>query len=354
MQVWSDFLNQLGYAPNSLPAGFYDTSLKTDSSYEASGVGAEKLFAFSQISVGSGDAIGVMSGSDPMYRLWIGDPDPSLAEFSVDKFGHLVATGASISGDIDLGGTGNTDGILRVFNASSTEIIQMDNLGIQVASGQNFTIVSAINATLLGLFGYDGAETILASSGGKDLALSGDGASAIVVNADGSIYIVPTSGNQTVFFEDSTFQGFNLNDVAQIEFFDARLVSGRTRYAYKDTSGVEQFSITPAGGGNTKISMNGFDLRLTSTKTAIVPTSQGFNAVYAVEAPEVWFFDFAPDKDHIDPLFLEVTEGEMKTLKTEEGEILVFRRRAGHADKRFTPKTAEQFEKNEKFLRMSK
>ena len=99
--------------------------------------------------------------------------------------------------------------------------------------------------------------------------------------------------------------------------------------------------------------MNGYDLRLTSSKTAIVPTSKGFNALYCVEAPEVWFFDFCDTKDDIDPMFLEVTEGKMKWIKTEDG-YQVWRRRKGHAGHRFGAKTEEEFIANERFLRLAK
>lgn len=88
-------------------------------------------------------------------------------------------------------------------------------------------------------------------------------------------------------------------------------------------------------------------------KSAIVPTRDGYHALYCVEAPEVWFFDFCKDKKHIDPMFIEVTEGEMRFIKCDVG-YQVWRRRRGHAHKRFEPKTFLQFIKNERFLSLSK
>ena len=99
--------------------------------------------------------------------------------------------------------------------------------------------------------------------------------------------------------------------------------------------------------------MNGYSLQLTSSKTAILPTSDGFRALYCLESPEVWFFDFCKTKEEIDPLFLEVTEGKIKFTKTDDGEYQVWRRRRGHANRRFGVKTVEEFEANERFLRMS-
>ena len=85
-----------------------------------------------------------------------------------------------------------------------------------------------------------------------------------------------------------------------------------------------------------------------STKTAIVPTSQGHKALYCVEAPEVWFFDIVPAGQPIDPLFLEVTTGEMKTVTNADKERLVFRKRKGFDTLRFTNKTKAQFIQNNK------
>jgi hypothetical protein len=84
-----------------------------------------------------------------------------------------------------------------------------------------------------------------------------------------------------------------------------------------------------------------------STKTAIVPTNSGYMALYSVEAPEVWFFDIVKDFKSIDPMFWEVTEGEVKTVNNGES-MLVFRRRKGFAKLRFTKKTRQQFLANEK------
>jgi len=84
-------------------------------------------------------------------------------------------------------------------------------------------------------------------------------------------------------------------------------------------------------------------------KTAIVKTDRGYKALYCAESPEVWLMDFAKDESSVCPLFLEVTEGEMNILETDQGEILVFRRRKGFADTRFEEKTVEEFNKNNHF-----
>ena len=88
-------------------------------------------------------------------------------------------------------------------------------------------------------------------------------------------------------------------------------------------------------------------------KTAIVKTSQGYNALYCTESPEVWFMDFCDSKDKIDPLFLEVTEKPYHFIKCEGGEYQVWGKRRGHEQKRFGDKTEKEFLANEKFLKMN-
>jgi len=84
-----------------------------------------------------------------------------------------------------------------------------------------------------------------------------------------------------------------------------------------------------------------------STKTAIVPTSKGYRALYCVESPEVWFYDIVKKDENVDDLFLEVTEGISKTVTNKSGDRLVFRKRKGMAHVRFDQKTARQYRANE-------
>lgn len=120
----------------------------------------------------------------------------------------------------------------------------------------------------------------------------------------------------------------------------------------------ELFVVNGKSGGDIQIVTASGTIFMTSdnfikingtTKTAIVPTTQGYNALYALEAPDVWFFDFAKDVDSIDPTFLEVTEGEQNVLETDQGEVLVFRKRKSTAGKRFANRTVEQFDRNNAF-----
>jgi hypothetical protein len=89
-------------------------------------------------------------------------------------------------------------------------------------------------------------------------------------------------------------------------------------------------------------------------KTAIVPTKEGYKALYCAESPEVWFFDFCESKEKIDPTFLEVTVAPYRFIKCEDGGYQVWGKRKGHEDKRFEVKNQEEFEKNEAFLNIPK
>jgi hypothetical protein len=95
-----------------------------------------------------------------------------------------------------------------------------------------------------------------------------------------------------------------------------------------------------------------------SDKSAIVPVDDEFRALYCMESPEVWFMDFVDTVHDIDPMFETVTEGQ-KYFVPCYGEDMrqhfqVWRRRKGHANKRFELKTKQEFEANERFLQAAK
>lgn len=96
-----------------------------------------------------------------------------------------------------------------------------------------------------------------------------------------------------------------------------------------------------SGGGNVFTYWNG--------KNAIMDTTKGFRALYCIESPEVWFMDFAKDKESIDPLFMEVTEGEIKFIKCDDGGYQVWRRRNGLVNRRFDERSEREFHANNLF-----
>ena len=114
------------------------------------------------------------------------------------------------------------------------------------------------------------------------------------------------------------------------------------------TDGVEVARVI-GQDDNTDIYINCANFKINgSTKTAIVPTSKGYRALYCVESPEVWFYDIVKKNKKIDSLFLQVTEGDSKTITNENGDRLVFRKRKGMSHVRFDEKTSQQHRANEK------
>ena len=101
-------------------------------------------------------------------------------------------------------------------------------------------------------------------------------------------------------------------------------------------------------GSGTTFYVNG------NTKTAIVPTSKGYNALYCIESPSVWFMDFCEEKNNLDPMFKEVTVAPYHYIKCEDGGYQVWGKRKGHEFSRFESKTEEEFLANERFLNMNK
>lgn len=107
-------------------------------------------------------------------------------------------------------------------------------------------------------------------------------------------------------------------------------------------------------GTNVVLAGHGKTFTLNGNKTAILPTSEGYNALYCTESPEVWFMDFCTEKDKLDPMFKEVTSAPYHYIKCEDGEYQVWGKRKGHEMYRFEQKTYEEYIANEMFLNLNK
>ena len=95
-------------------------------------------------------------------------------------------------------------------------------------------------------------------------------------------------------------------------------------------------------------------------KTAIVPTSKGFNALYCTESPEVWFMDFARIKRTwkfwkkpeiiADSMFLEVSSPPYIFIPTLDKKIVqIWGKRKGLENKRFEYKSEKEYKANNEF-----
>lgn len=58
------------------------------------------VYVGSQLVVGTGNNVGVVSGSDATYRIWAGNATAASAPFSVTQAGVMYCSGATINGDV--------------------------------------------------------------------------------------------------------------------------------------------------------------------------------------------------------------------------------------------------------------
>ena len=135
------------------------------------------------------------------------------------------------------------------------------------------------------------------------------------------------------------------NDDVYIDATDSIILrcSDDSSFFIYDGSAARQVKIDD-DSGDTRIQVAG-----SAAKTAILPTSQGYNALYCMESPEVWFMDFCETKGNIDPLFEEVTVAPYKYIECTDGTYQVWGKRKDEKDLRFGTMTKEQFEANSNF-----
>lgn len=254
-----------------------------------------------------------------------------IGELSASKITSDTMSANRISGGtLTLGGNNNQYGNFKLKDGSGNDAIVLDKDGMTLYGTGGDDLYWISGATGMGSLGYLSASNTMyfISLGAKDMTILSD--NDLYLAADANVYITGTLhvGGNELHVNNQSITFYKTGDHNGVQF----------------ASGAD-FSVDTSGSW---FHVNGND------KSAIVLTKDGYKALYCAEAPEVWFFDFCgPDKE-IDPLFLEVTEGEMKFIKCADGGYQVWRRRKGHAEKRFAPKTQQEFEKNERFLAMAK
>lgn len=271
-----------------------------------------------------------------------------IADLSVINahFQDLAITNAKIT---DVSADSITTGTLSADRIASASITA-DKLDVTELSAISADVGTLTAGTIISNT-ITGSEIKTSSSGARvELNVSGNALRFLNSSGDEKIRIDPNgikvNGIFVDFIGSSAFKGRvtkrpSDDDIELIAFTDD-LVVGNT------ASGGKISLVSPSGRVNFGFASNTVYIN-GSPKTAIVETTQGFKALYCAEAPEVWLMDFAQSLDEIDPMFLEVTEGESNILKTDQNEFLVFRRRKGYVSTRFEEKTVEQFNKNNQF-----
>lgn len=262
-----------------------------------------------------------------------------------------------------------------IFIGDSNQMVFMLNTGGVGYLGfyANNNVVALLRGTTAGTGGLNliGGDLVLSNNRSVLFASTGGGGSeygGISITNGNQFWL--TLGTNNTFYIKSNNQGSNYFTVSSSQVYtnthfrssdnyiklnDHDLSIADSNVAFSHDGGLNRDLITFGGrwfGWDHE--NHWFHFQDGTDKSAIVPTSEGYNALFCTESPEVWFVDFCKSKNEIDPLFLEVTEGEMKFIRCVDGSLQVWRRRRGHAQKRFTQKTEAEFIRNEKFLSMPK
>jgi hypothetical protein len=327
------------------------------------------------VRVGTGNDIAILNALDANYRIWVGNATPASAPFSVKKNGDVLCNNLTATGSIVSSASNdriffdNSDNSLKIYNggvvrgqmrgASSglgfvaevgSYITRRDEGFYSSSSTTTFTDFSKFYSANLSPFGLITVVEMLANN---KFGVFGSGQTGPYLTV--SAAAVGLLANKVTLKDDTNIEGI---DVLK-GFNDVRIQTNKTgsdvdnSVKILDGNGTELMSLKPIGATTSRLDMNGHSLTLGSDKTAIVPVAGEFRALYAVESPDVWFCDFCDNKDSISKLFLDVTEGDMRFIKADKG-YQVWRRRKGHANKRFEKKSYLQFIKNEAFLSMAK
>jgi len=263
-----------------------------------------------------------------------------ITTFSIDGtsgdaiFKGEVQAGSFVSGQVIVG-NGNVliDGEnsrIDIFSGE-TEVVRLDTTGLNVYgdNGDVFKIFDQVGGIKWGQLGYS-----VSAGFQHNIALSG-------------------RGGVGIYSYDGT--GFSTEE--------ARLLLGYNGPLYQDVS-------LRSSNGDVNISAGG-DVNVTSPfringslKTAVVPTTKGYKALYTAESPDVWFFDFCYAKKKrkwpffwkyeweikADSLFLETVEPPFNIIPTGTKNLVqLWGKRKGFSKNRFEDKTKKEFEKNNEF-----
>ena len=358
----------IGSTPASGATGFVVSSaglLKASNAiiygtiYASAGKIGNWSLASNILSSGSGTGyVALDSNTSDTYAIWAGNATAASAPFRVTRAGALYATGATISGNITLGGTNNTNGSLTIKNASSTTIGTWDKDGINVTAGSisfEGTVDShrtktelangqlliydpdnaSIKASIRSQY-YNSAFSLIfyllgtnASSGSFEFRIGSTSTLSINGSHGGDIY----TGRPYVYSSELLKVAKGIQVYAGNIWFgdgddDARIYGGHGSY------------IT-MGGSNVKVSIAG-SLSVNGTKSRCVKTNDfSSRLLYAYETPSPLFGDVGEGQIGedgkcyiwLDPIFAEtITTNQYQVFIQTYGvgECYVSERKAGY------------------------
>jgi len=316
---------------------------------------------------------------------------------SAGKIANLTITADQIANlAITTGKIGNEQITnVKIKNDLSADKITAGTIRVGGTSQPTAIIIAASSITGNSRLGYQHGSRIWEDSS-SNLGINAIGGQVILYCAsqqvatftNGTIYFRSSSsamvtlidGSQSIFYDGISCRGsFNVTSGYNARFANnvyfgttatTELIWGGSdhldlsakNYIYFKINGSEELKISSAGlttrgyfysPNYNYMEFKDYTLTLTADKTAIIPTSHGFKALYCMESPEVWFMDFIEKDKKLDPLFKEVTISPYHYIKCEGGEYQVWGKRRGHEQKRFGDKTEKEFLANEKFLKMN-
>jgi hypothetical protein len=292
------------------------------------------------------------AGGDATYidggKLYTGTVTADTVRSSWVYAGNIQADHI-VSGTLTVGSGGAAAITIKHTASKSSAIVKWEGGSSIWEDSSNYLGIWSYGGEMYLWCGADSNARLILVTGSSQNSMYGGlhiyqvGGNGGNLNVDGDTHLL----HQLLLDDDHITLGggsprdFSVRDMGLVSWHDGS--GGRDRDVFTWGNGGE-FSIDRSGSW---FHVNGND------KSAIVKTSEGYRALYCAEAPEVWFFDFCESKEKIDPMFLEVTTGEMRFIRCDKG-FQVWRRRKGHENKRFAPKTALEYYKNEKFLGLAK
>ena len=104
MGLWATDYTEVdgGYVKaRTIVASAISSGTITANEISAGTITGNEISATAEITAGSGNNIGVLSGSDATYRMWAGHAAGASAPFSVTQGGAMLATSATITGTLN-------------------------------------------------------------------------------------------------------------------------------------------------------------------------------------------------------------------------------------------------------------
>lgn len=313
--------------------------------------------------------------------------DGSVTNAKIANLFFEVGVGRTLT----LGGSNNGDGLLVIENSSGNKIIQGDNLGLHLydSSGNNLVTLDDLGLHVYngsggqlvllnntGLHTYNGSSTLLSEFTSSAVNIYGNNtlafkqnpsssASGLIGTIPGGTFLVGSANSNAMQVAGETTLGlFSLGGDLTIESSNNINISPvgsiymyGQKVFFSSTASDYEFGLS---GTTPVLLFNG------NLKSAIVPTSIGYRALYTNESPEVYFMDFVKgikkrkfplfwEYEYIleyDPLFLETVEIKdppiiMETINKQIFQVWFHRK--GYKNIRFEKKTKKQFMKNNDF-----